>query len=339
MSPLLNLPSELRNRIYQLCVGDRELHVRCQILPSQGSEDADEEFIRPRAAILSHGICKAGITKVEECERSNRRSHTSKYVINNYDNLHQDCADGGKLDLRLLGTCKQIYQEAKLIPYSTNIFSFSKALTFDRFMSSRLPNQLHAIGGLHFILVLSSMEGQKWNEGFVNPCVKSLTGLRTLHVCIKQKFEHLCSYKNMKDGAYDAVNGLLILRCHPLSVVTVGFSDGNNSRRANGRLPNPHMVRWGRLETEFRWTADQKRDYAEFLKTKLLEVWDGDVRSHELKALNMQKQAFESARQHLQAKIDINTKRYQLLTRQYAVLEDDAQDVQSRVDEIEGKGQ
>ena len=315
------------------------LHIRCQTLPSQYSEDAAEVLINPTAGNLSHGICEAKITEVEEYERLKKTPHTSKYDVDNCEKLHQDCRDGEKLDLRLLVACKQIYQEAKLIPYSTNIFSFSKPFTFDRFLSTRLPGQLGAISGLQFTLVLVSMEGQKWNKGFTNRNVKSLTGLRTLHVCIKQKPEHLCSYNDMKAGAYDAVNGLLILRCYHLSAVTVVLSDDYIGREGY-RLANPngHPIIWHRAEARFRWTADQKRDYAEFLKGKLLKLWDGDARSNELKALNMQKLAFENERWHLQAKLTLTRNRYQSLITQYAAVEDDLHQVQSRIDEIADQG-
>lgn len=49
--------------------------------------------------------------------------------------------DAPTLDLAILRTCRQIYGEARLIPYRTNAFSFDKAWAFARFCGLSL-NQL-----------------------------------------------------------------------------------------------------------------------------------------------------------------------------------------------------
>jgi len=88
------------------------------------------------------------------------------------------------LHLGLLGTCKQIYQEAALLSYSLNTFSFSSADTLTRFTSALIPDQRRALRAFYFRIPIHDdvWSTWPWNNAITVALVKSLPGLRVLRL-------------------------------------------------------------------------------------------------------------------------------------------------------------
>ena len=61
-----------------------------------------------------------------------------------------------KLDLGVLRVCKQVYEEARLIPYAANTFSIREPSVFEAFTQQLLPVQIQCVRALHLDVDLIS---------------------------------------------------------------------------------------------------------------------------------------------------------------------------------------
>lgn len=88
------------------------------------------------------------------------------------------------LDLSLLGVCRQVYEEANFLLWTTNIFSFEDDVTFLTFINSLHLRQREKLKRLHFDLAWDSII-QDWHIFRVRDCISGLTGLRSFHATLK----------------------------------------------------------------------------------------------------------------------------------------------------------
>lgn len=214
-SPFLQLPAELRNRIYEHVLSNKVIHVSVRDCPWNDSGawsykqydhfDRLEKF----ALKLTHTTCSLAPDAEDKAYNSScfPGSDPPADTLNSYLVRHRWCYAAVRslkrnwtrdvdfvyqssrystspivvnfgLELALLGTCRQIYQETALIPYLTNTFAFHEALTLDLFISkSLLEPQRSALRTLQ-------LDGwAHWNIGTVNATtISMLTGLNTLQI-------------------------------------------------------------------------------------------------------------------------------------------------------------
>ena len=192
-SPLLRLPSEVREKVLIDLVGENLIHVKYLIREelndarlAEGKElDADHEALMtyhfpfpPRISdkriqgAFCHAICIA--------EQSEHRayvemikgyatvpsSRSTKSSDERYDIRHEDyqdlCKDGHlnalTVDLNVLGVCRQLYEEANFLLWATNGFSFDDPLSFERFLGSLNPAQKRNITSLYFHLKIGHVQ-------------------------------------------------------------------------------------------------------------------------------------------------------------------------------------
>lgn len=88
------------------------------------------------------------------------------------------------LDLSLLGVCRQAYEEANVLLWTTNTFSFEKDVTFLTFINSLHSTQREKLKRLHFDLARDSLI-QDGHILRVRDCISGLTGLRTFHATLR----------------------------------------------------------------------------------------------------------------------------------------------------------
>ncbi|CAK3860849.1 Hypothetical predicted protein [Lecanosticta acicola] len=161
-SPFLQLPPEVRNRIYAFALGGRTLHI---------SRDGSKAVGIPR---FKATVCRAEATHVRPWDPSE---------------THRRCSQKGcDLALALLRCSRQIYSEAALIPYADNIFSFGfcRPNAKIRFFQEIMPVQKRAITAVEFAV---SLDDLSWYRDHVylswypdhRPC-SDLPGLRVLSV-------------------------------------------------------------------------------------------------------------------------------------------------------------
>lgn len=130
LTPFLKLPQEVKNHIYELVLGGNMLHIQRhgkyrtrggfqpfthQICYSQNSEeDAQHHFDVEDGSTL----CVEGIELRHSLCPSIHKDRTSK------------------MNISLLHTCRQVYNEARFVPYSTNTFSFNTPRILRAFIHS-----------------------------------------------------------------------------------------------------------------------------------------------------------------------------------------------------------
>lgn len=145
-SPLLRLPGELREYIYELALGHLHIHISTRLGRNPLEQRDDIRIFSYRAA-------------PEHCMS---------------DNLYHRTHYTAKLSIQLIYTCRQIYEEAKLLPYSLNVFSFSKEVAFDWFIEAIRPVQRRAIRHME----------TDWVVG--KGTLRDLQGLKQVSIALKQ---------------------------------------------------------------------------------------------------------------------------------------------------------
>ena len=155
-SSFLRLPAELRNSIYELVLCNKTIHV-------QGAFLSNRRF--------HHATCTAkweadyALSKQNGDHKTTQHTEAINIVGCDYfddrtmgdmpDSSDQD--EGGywnpgheRLDLSILYVSKQTYNEARLLPYSGNIFNFDASMDAKYFILLLTENQKASITAIHF---------------------------------------------------------------------------------------------------------------------------------------------------------------------------------------------
>ena len=109
-------------------------------------------------------------------------------------NTKQDLQEGPSLriDLRVLGASRQLYEEANYLLWTTNMFSFDDPCTFKNFLTSLNPAQKRHLTYLHFnAIFLRSYENNKdWSKALKVSHLKMLRNIQYLHLCFELPRNH-----------------------------------------------------------------------------------------------------------------------------------------------------
>ncbi len=203
--------------------------------------------------------------------------------------------------LTVLRVCRQVYNEANNILWTTNTFSFSDAVpTFTNFMEARTTPQKRLMRKLRLQINWVSDEYKDWNGALKMKLIRSLTGLRSLRLHINESMGAV-SYQEMK--AFGRLLGLFLtselvdrLAILSLSDVEVFVSD----------LP-PCIGYFRRKILVDRWTAEERVEYSDGIRKKLL-----DPKGAELYA-QQQERANEVLRKFKEERASIAAERAELL--------------------------
>lgn len=240
--PFLELPPEVRNRIYEYALGGHNLHVfartgwpgwparpYCHTETLPGSE-----VIQQRCTFIQYALCKCPGSDEETYEKSAKESFFLPY-----GERHTKCLDVGqwkyrktpfrerpaRLNVALLRTCKQVYNEACLIPYYDNTFSFGSGKDLDIFINAvLLPKQRSAIQHLQYTLDAREARNAplhtRFALGFENQCKeekfrdrKILEGLqqRTVDLLIGLKSLDITLDRGDRWASFDLVRDFNLL--------------------------------------------------------------------------------------------------------------------------------
>lgn len=275
-SPLLLMPSEIREKILVNLVGDNFIHVqyfstfRHAICVANRSEKSAYQDLVTGADIVPDG--EDPNFYVESYQK--RHENCKKCARSNWANTELSSQEKSSLrvDLSVLGVCRQLYEEANHLLWDTNTFSFIDPLTCNKFFASLNPAQKRNLSGLHISTVVSDYEDvfparyssqHGWLTALKLPCVNMLRNVRNLHICL----EYRCGLEDVVSLSHDRakalateqtamtanLEGILRLRALNTRQVTVILSDDNEtiSRRA------------GLMQKRF--TVAEKIEYAENL--------------------------------------------------------------------------
>ena len=183
-----------------------------------------------------------------------------------------------QVDLNVLGVCRQLYEEANHLLWTTNIFSFEDPRTFGKFLGSlnaaqkRNLTKIHIsadIGGLSAYYTTNQQRAHwdetYWGSGLKIPNLNMLRGVQTLHLCLNQTFEGF-RHRHGSSSAEETIEIsqeadmeiFLRLRALPVKHVTVVMSD----------VP-ANLKSWD--ETDFRWTVVRKAEYVESIRAQVVD--------------------------------------------------------------------
>ncbi|CAD6591721.1 MAG: hypothetical protein ASARMPREDX12_005390 [Alectoria sarmentosa] len=278
-SPLLQLPQEVKNMIYEHALpGHQVIHV-------EGMQWGQET--------LRLSPCDEDTTEKEaELEFQTCPKDRDPLSIISSDR-HIDCWNFWRderdtyfseptLDISLLSSCRQIYHEAKYTLYATNTFSFRLPETLRSFMWSvgrgSAANNL-AIRNVHLSIGIAVRQDEyTWNKA-LSLLVKKLPCLTNVCVIVDQDFRWPSPqvgtsgvqrvFTDPATGNNFFLRGILELRKLPLSglvciVAKIGY-------------PYP-TTKYGRIIAEViaedatsQWTQFQKVEWARFVKAAVLK--------------------------------------------------------------------
>ncbi|ORY11727.1 hypothetical protein BCR34DRAFT_317006 [Clohesyomyces aquaticus] len=370
-SPLLRLPAELRNRIYDLVLGGHSIHIEgdkrqdtCKIEQPYNQANwlafAGEEANQRRECppyneplwtsfaggegqanwnglqewglqhCLHYYVCKAAISEDVAYQRSqdatlneqlpgpgiaaNFWRHGDPFHIDSCAERHNRCyPDEGfhkpawmrppgdrtsyartnvslnkTLNLSFLHTSRQVYQEARNLPFSLNTFGFRSVVAFKFFLFGLASFQTKAIKSLWIFMRLGSCSDSKsawrWNNSLLTPSLRPyIQGVRILHISLSVvlagtgdngPFRQEILTPHLDDWAL----GLNCFRALPLEKVTVIVADDPSSKYGiDGFSDRVGNYAWGHdthiwLQIRARdcFTAAEKRQWAQRLRKRIM---------------------------------------------------------------------
>lgn len=256
---LLYLPScnNFRHTICTTTVSEDEAYKEFMTgyihIPSNDSADYHSVTFKQR-----HKHCKSW-------DRENERFFDEEQR-NSYRLMTAEERRKPMLDLRVLGACRQMYEEAKMLIWTTNTFSFEDSTCLKMFIDGLHPTQQINLRRMHIDFTWEFYTLIEWTRLLIPSFVSKLSFLRTLHVTMDQYIEF--PTWEPKNNAEDLIYLLSRMQGLPLQHVTSIIGDDIKS---SGTL-------------RYRWTIAEKREVAEGLRNRLLDPDGQEVLAAEMQA-------------------------------------------------------
>jgi hypothetical protein len=132
-SPLLRLAPEIRNRIFHFVLGGKTIHI--------------DYF-------YGHYACRSTVGYEEEAKSTKNSKGCGSIDAHSIQHVACDPETNSveRLQLAVLRACRQIHQEAALVPFSSNIFAFDDRPCFEQFLKKVLLGQARALRHIVFDL-------------------------------------------------------------------------------------------------------------------------------------------------------------------------------------------
>ena len=203
-----------------------------------------------------------------------------------------------RVDLNVLGVCRQLYEEANHLLWATNTFSFEDPKTFGNFFGSLNPAQKRNLTSIHISADIGGLgshyytsayqrarwDSDYWGKGLKHSNLNMLRGVQVIHLCINQGLECVSGR-----GVDPAVAGKVIekaqqadmesiLRLRALSVKHVTVIVSDDAKRLDNSGVSAH-----------RWTMIEKNAYAENIREQLVDPRGADIVKTESEAANLAK--------------------------------------------------
>lgn len=173
------------------------------------------------------------------------------------------------LDLSLLRSCRQIYEEARSFCYTTNIFSFDDWNVFVKFVKTvKWVSYIRSIR----LRIRSGTNGNgpSTRETLRDICGK-LTGLQWIHIDLEQLYvSNSRRYDQEAEETSHLTKQLLCFAGTALKTAAVVVSDARFCA-----FNSPEIAQCPREDARSqilnRWTMSQKQEYSQFLRNALLQ--------------------------------------------------------------------
>ena len=269
------LPQELKNRIYELVLGGNLLHVKRDLKKSE------RDVVRSTKGTIkeqrfTNQICSSKISEMDALDYFKSQDGSSLFV-EGIELRHSNCHPSkhksstyiaDRMNTNVLHTCRQVYNEARFIPYSTNTFSFAtprNLRAFIHYLTRRSVNVNQAIRSLHIDLAYDNSDLHAWTQAF-KAVVQHMTLLEKVYINLDQR----STWPSINvDGdrhvfMHRLLNCFAILGKTSTQSIEIIVSDRDLSSKF-GRLIawNPAtQAQWAAI----RWTVEEKREWVEKVK-------------------------------------------------------------------------
>lgn len=271
-SPLLRLPPELRKIIYGYALGGHLIAVDTEGWWVHNlSTDVRTAAVRHKRRFpLRHWVCDCRDSP-KACGRF--LDDNSALRLRSLYDTDSACIQN-KLSFGLLRTCWSIYEDARLIPFSSNCFSFFSGVVFTRCVLFELSaSQQQALREVHLHSELGMPWPNVWDTTFSPKMLSQLSGLRKVYLAfVKTDVNPRPLNGLLRDSNRwqedQWIQGFLNLQCLPLSDVTVTVWRFQPFSYIS-HIYTP--ARFEQLETE------ETRAYAERVKQRLLAQPDANT--------------------------------------------------------------
>lgn len=179
-----------------------------------------------------------------------------------------------QVDISVLSISHQIYYEASVVLWTTNLSSFEDPFSFDKFMASLNPAQKHKLTNLYVGIEFcrapfrvhhrpTGNTDLLWSRALKPSYFDLLRGLQKVRLCFEQytvgdPTGHPYLNHLFNDNPDADIWPFLNLRTLPRRQVTVIVSDNPTKIAAHGA-------------TESRWSADDKKRYSEKVRLHIMD--------------------------------------------------------------------
>ena len=268
-NPFLRLPQELKNRIYELVLGEQLLHVK-----RDWTVCSTKNFIKEQR--FTNQICSSQTSEEDalDCFKSQKGGNL---FVDGIELRHLNCYPSkdksssyfpDRMNINLLHTCRQIYNEARFIPYSTNTFSFDtprNLRAFIHLLTRRSVNVNQAIRSLHINLAYDNSDLHAWTQAF-KAVVQHMTLLEKVYVNLDlwPTWPTFSVDRDRDIAMQPVLNCFAILGKTSIPSIEIIVSDKHLSSKYGGSaaLDPATQAQWA----EIRWSLEEKRKWVEKVK-------------------------------------------------------------------------
>ena len=205
-SPLLSLPAEIRNMIFQYALGGQHIHISAHIRYRK-----DGELIASNDWAFGTVTHRAFHNQAYPKHHWHKSHHFKKGKVEVLQGVSRECipflqrgiVSKKAWEIELPGShmtavsavCRQIYNETKSLPYALNDFSFENQYVFRDWIKNRTASQKRELQALWYELMEVSYYPLSWYIDY--DILASCSGLKLIRVFASEDWRRLHnSYEN-----------------------------------------------------------------------------------------------------------------------------------------------
>ena len=230
---------------------------------------------------LSHVLCVEPTSEKQIQEDFDSANPDTAWNIAGLDHRHQDCQKPqpaqketkrspppNQLSLAILRSCRQVYFEANMVPYTNNTFAIGCNDILERFARARSQNKQNLlVRSLYlYFSIAHGTDVAAWSHSVHNAVLKRLTSVRCLNLTLGQFYcpcsMDMCGYEGTEMTERQR-NMLKKFSKLPLREATLVIDD-------EIFLSHRGWDHYAELEQEYRWTLKQKQDFSKEIREALL---------------------------------------------------------------------
>ncbi|KAG8532889.1 uncharacterized protein KY384_002767 [Bacidia gigantensis] len=292
---LLRLPPEIRVLIYKAFFGRRMLHIDREHKKGHSDLACVHNQTGPVRQLFCFSHFRHPRETYAEFTKAENNRHHNEHTVTRVAHAHDKCHENlrlpkskrvsdEKLSCALLQTCRQIYLEARLIPYNAHVFSFRSCHVLNTLLDPEIdakaglkPFYLEQIRAIHLdIPIHHPYDATRWVTS-LNLLPTKLPKLRDLYIDIHEIYcacwigsDEGVEGAYMKEITAFTAAAAELRKCPLLQNVYVVIDDVDFMKPALGFNWFDYDDDENDDARDFRSTLQQKREAAEFLRRKIL---------------------------------------------------------------------